>query len=69
MTLPDPSRGATGTDRLGLYSALNLKPGQITVEAAGLVSGQEVLVGKYTAYVYPNSVAVLNLNGGKPVQQ
>src|SRR5579871_61994 len=55
-TLPDSGRAATGTDRLGLYSALNVVPGKIDVETAGLVGGNVVTVGKFTAIVYPNSV-------------
>ena len=68
MTLPDASRAATGTDRLGLYAALNVAPGPVQVEAAGLVDGKTVSLGKFSAIAYPNSVAVLNLNGGKSAQ-
>jgi len=68
-TLPDSSRAGTGTDRLGLYAALNVPPGKVLVQAVGLVAGQPTLLGQYTAQVYANSVAVVNLNGGKPVQQ
>lgn len=65
-TVPDASRAATGTDRLGLFAALNVPPGKILVEAVGLVGGMETPMGKATAYVYPNSVSVVTLNGGKP---
>lgn len=68
MTLPDSSRAATGSDRLGLYSSLNVQPGKVKIEAVGLVGGKQVSLGSYTAYTYPDSVAVVNLNGGKPVQ-
>jgi hypothetical protein len=67
-TLPDSSRATTGTDVLGLYASLNVTPGKIDVESAGLVDGMVVPVGKYQAVVYANSVAVVNLNGGKPEQ-
>jgi hypothetical protein len=67
-TIPDTSRAATGTDRLGLYSSLNVMPGKITVEGVGLVDGKEVSVGRFEAVLYADSVAVVNLNGGKPVQ-
>ena len=68
MTIPDSSRAGTGTDRLGLYSALNVQPGKIVVEAAALVGGQMVNAGQFQAVLYPDSVAVVNLNGGKPTQ-
>ncbi|MSP63996.1 MAG: hypothetical protein EXR72_27370 [Myxococcales bacterium] len=67
-TLPDSGRASSGTDRLGLYAALNVKPGKVEVEGAGLVDGQMVSVGKFSAVLYPDSVAVLNINGGKPSQ-
>jgi hypothetical protein len=68
MTLPDSSRFASGTDRLGLFSALNLKPGAVTVQAAGLVTDNGKLVdfGHFNAFVYSDSVSVINVNGGKP---
>lgn len=68
MTLPDSSRAATGSDRLGLYASLNVNPGKVKIEAVGLVGGKQVSLGSYTAYTYPDSIAVVNLNGGKPVQ-
>jgi hypothetical protein len=65
-TLPDSGRAAVGTDRLGLFSSLNVSPGKVSVVGAGLVGGKEVSVGTFDAVVFPNSVAVVNLNGGKP---
>jgi hypothetical protein len=66
MTLPDSARFSAGTDRLGLFSALNLKPGKVTVQAAGLVGKTLTDFGKFDAYVYPDTVSVMNVNGGKP---
>jgi hypothetical protein len=66
MTIPDASRAATGTSRLGLYSALNVAPGAVNVEAVGLVGGKLTSLGKMRTFVYAGSVAVINLNGGKP---
>jgi hypothetical protein len=62
-TLPDSSR--TATDRLGLYTGLNVKPGKVHVVGAGLVGGKLTHFGSFDMYVYPNSVSVVNLNGGK----
>jgi hypothetical protein len=67
-TLPDSGRVGAGTDRLGLYAALNVKPGNVTVETAGLTSagGAPTTFGRFTAIVYPNTVSVANINGGRP---
>jgi hypothetical protein len=68
MTLPDSSRFSSGTDRLGLFAALNLKPGKVSIGAGGLLTSGGMLVdfGKFDAFVYPDTVSVVNLNGGKP---
>src|SRR5258706_5935378 len=65
-TLPDPSRVAT--DQLGLYAALSVPPGNASVVAAGLTSAGGALTpfGTFTALVFADSVAVVNINGGKP---
>ena len=68
-TVPDSSRSTSGTDRLGLFSSLNTRPGPVSVEGAALVNGKIVSVGKLKAVLFPDSVAVLNVNGGKPQQQ
>lgn len=67
-TLPDSGRVASGTDRLGLYSSLNVAPGAAVVEAVGIAGGKQVSLGRYTAQVYAGAVSVVNLNGGKPPQ-
>lgn len=66
-TLPDPSRAGVGTDRLGLFAALNEKPGKVTVEAAGAMTpgGPLVSFGRFDAFVYPNTTSIVNVNGGK----
>jgi hypothetical protein len=66
-TLPDPSRAGVGTDRLGLFAALNEKPGKVTVEAAGATSAGGALTsfGKFDAFVYANTTSIVNVNGGK----
>jgi hypothetical protein len=68
-TLPDSGR-AYGTDRLGLYAAFNTKPGKLTVQAAGItVAGGELTsFGAFEAYAYPDTVAVVNINGGRPAK-
>lgn len=66
-TLPDVSRAAIGTDRLGLFAALNQKPGKATIEAAGALTAGGALqsFGTFQAYVYANAVTIVNVNGGK----
>jgi hypothetical protein len=65
-TLPDPSRLAT--DQLGLYAALSIPPGATSVVAAGLTAAGGTLTsyGTFDALAFPDSVAVVNVNGGKP---
>jgi hypothetical protein len=66
-TLPDASRAAVGTDRLGLFAALNEKPGKVHVEAGGALSAGGALTsfGTFDAYVYANTTTIVNVNGGK----
>jgi hypothetical protein len=67
MTLPDSSRATVGTDRLGLFAALNVPPGAVRVETAGTPSLSQPLTsfGTFDAFVYPNTVSLVNINGGK----
>jgi hypothetical protein len=66
-TLPDASRASVGTDRLGLFAALNEKPGAVHVEAGGALSagGPLTSFGTFDTFVYANSVTIVNVNGGK----
>jgi hypothetical protein len=68
MTLPDSSRFSSGTDRLGLFAALNLPPGKATIQAAGLTTAGGTLsdFGSFDVFVYPDTVSIANVNGGKP---
>jgi hypothetical protein len=66
-TLPDSSRAAVGTDRLGLFAGLNVKPGPVHIETAGVktLGDSSISFGSFDAFVYPNSVSIVNINGGK----
>ena len=66
-TLPDASRASVGTDRLGLFAALNVKPGAVHVEAAGAATAMGAIesFGTFDAFVYANTVTLVNVNGGK----
>ena len=68
MTLPDASRASVGTDRLGLFAALNEKPGAVHVETGGGTSaggGALMSFGTVDAFVYSNTVTIVNVNGGR----
>lgn len=67
MTLPDASRAAVGTDRLGLFAALNIKPGPVHVETAGVTTLGAPLesFGALDLFVYANTVSIVTINGGK----
>ena len=67
MTLPDASRASVGTDRLGLFAALNEKPGAVHVETGGGTSAGGALMsfGTVDAFVYANAVSIVNVNGGR----
>jgi hypothetical protein len=67
MTLPDSSRQAT--DRLGLFTSLGIKPGKVHVVAAGLLdpAGPLTELGTFDAFIYADTVSVINVNGGKPL--
>lgn len=68
MTLPDLTRLAT--DQLGLYAALSVTPGHATVVAGGLTQAGGTLTsfGTFDCNVFADSVAIVNVNGGKPHQ-
>jgi hypothetical protein len=67
QTLPDSTRAAMGTDRLGLFASLNVKPGAVRVETLGETTAGGALesFGTVDAFVYPNSVTIVNVNGGR----
>jgi hypothetical protein len=67
-TVPDPKRAALGTDRLGLFAALNEAPGAVTLTSAGAIASDPTALttfGDVKAFVYPDTVTIVNVNGGK----
>ncbi|HEY3355984.1 MAG TPA: hypothetical protein VGQ83_22215 [Polyangia bacterium] len=62
-----PVAASEGTCRLGLYTALDLPPGKAQIEAYGLVGGQVVSLGWYSAMVFPDAVTIASINTGKPL--
>jgi hypothetical protein len=68
--LPDKSRDALGTSKLGLFGTLNLPTGQaIHVSAIGKYNGATVLLGTQTVQTFPGSVTALSFRGRRPWQQ
>lgn len=68
--LPDKSRGALGTSKLGLFGTLNLPTGQpIRISAVGKVNGQTVLLGTHVVQTFPGAVTALSFRGRRPWQK
>lgn len=68
--LPDKSRGALGTSKLGLFGTLNLPTGTpIRISALGKSGGQTILLGTYTVQTFPGAVTALSLRGRRPWQK
>ncbi|HSO39011.1 MAG TPA: hypothetical protein VLT33_41065 [Labilithrix sp.] len=68
--LPDKSRGALGTSKLGLFGTLNLPTGQpIRISALGKQGGQTILLGSYTVQTFPGAVTALSFRGRRPWQK
>ncbi len=65
---PLPDLAAKGTSVLGLYSALDVAPGPVTVAATGLVNGQPVSLGQHRVFVYPDAVTSVTFKGLRPYQ-
>ena len=68
--LPDKSRGALGTSKLGLFGTLNVPTGTpIKMSAVGKVNGQTILLGTYTVQAFPGAVTALSFRGRRPWQK
>ena len=65
---PLPDLGATGTSTLGIYSALDVAPGPVSVAAIGKIGGKLTALGHYRARVFPNAVTIVTFRGVEPFQ-
>jgi hypothetical protein len=65
---PLPDLAATATTKMGLYSALDITPGPVSIGALGLVGGQVTTVGYFRARVFPDSVTAVTFHGVRPFQ-
>ena len=67
MTLPDSARAAVGTDWLGLFAALNVdaRAGARRDRGGdGARRARSASFGTVDAFVYANTVSIVNINGG-----
>lgn len=67
-TLPRLQQAALGTNTLGLYSGLDLAPGPIEMTAVGVSDNAMRDVGRFRANIWPDSVTLLRIGGGRPPQ-
>lgn len=65
---PLPNIDAHSTSTLGLYSALDVKPGPVNVAAAGVLDGKLVSLGYFRARVFPDAVTSFTFRGLRPFQ-
>jgi len=65
-TLPDLSRMTFGTNVDGIFSALDIVPGKVTVSAVGKVGGKQVSAGVIQVSVLPDTVTTVTFDGLKP---
>jgi len=66
-TLPNAGRLTEGTDGLGLFAGLSIAPGMVRVAALGLVNGENAALGEADVVVFPDTVTIVLLNGGRPI--
>lgn len=65
---PLPDLGAKGTSTLGLYSAIDVAPGQASIGAAGKTKdGKMVGLGFLRVQVFPDSVTTVTFRGMNPI--
>jgi hypothetical protein len=65
---PDPRLATSGTSRLGAFAAFAVAPGSVTVETAGALVGVPLTsFGHQPLFVYPNTVSLVTINGGRAV--
>ena len=68
--LPDKSRGALGTSKLGLFGTLNVTTGvPIRISAVGKQGDATILLGTTTVQTFPGAVTALRLRGRRPWQK
>ena len=67
-TLPDLPQLKHGTNIDGIFAALDIEPGEVTISAIGQVGGKVLSAGTIKAAVLPDTVTVVTFDGLKPEQ-
>ncbi|NUP12042.1 MAG: hypothetical protein HOW73_38850 [Polyangiaceae bacterium] len=65
---PLPDQAAKSTSSLGLYAALDVPEGPVTVAAGGFIDGKFVALGQHRAWVYKDTVTSVTFKGLQPYQ-
>lgn len=65
-TLPDLPQLKHGSNIDGLFAALDIVPGEVTISAVGKVGGKLLSAGTIKAAVLPDTVTVITFDGRKP---
>lgn len=60
---PLPDQAADSTSALGLYAALDVPEGPVTVAAGGFINGEFVSLGQHHVWVYPDTVTTVTFKG------
>lgn len=66
--MPALARGGLGTGKLGIYAALDIQPGPVTMSGIGIINDKLVSLGYGRARIYPNAVTLVTLRGLRPYQ-
>jgi len=67
-TLPRLQQAQLGTNTLSLYSGLDLAPGDIELNTVGVSNGALKDFGRFQTKIWPDSVTLLRMGGGRPPQ-
>lgn len=67
-TLPRLQQFGDGTNSLSLFSGLDLSPGPVDIVAVGVHEGALKEMGRFRAQVWPDSVTLVRLGGGRPAR-
>ncbi len=65
-TLPRLQQINEGSNLLGLYSGLDVDPGPIDLVSVGIKDGALFELNRFSAQVWPDSVSLIRLGGGRP---
>jgi hypothetical protein len=67
-TLPSLQQVTKGTNSLSLYAGLDVAPGPIDVVSVGVKDAALFEANRFTARIWPDSITLVRLGGGRPPQ-